>query len=169
MRQENVVNERETVGKLSSDLIVKPVEAENSYEQMTEQLSDWDKNIFECVDRCKKEYPGDFYIVVITKKEKLMQNVIRNYFLGTFSCPTPTWDQTVYAYNRSDESIDFLWTVPDKATCFVFSNYKTLVAPSEHQLLKFVLDFEDGTLLEIAKKRNGEIETPPVIVLDIPA
>lgn len=164
-----MIDARETVGKVSSDLIVKPVEAENSYEQMTEQLSDWDKNIYECVNRCKVDYPGDFYVVVITKKEKLMQNVIRNYFFGTNSCPTPTWDQTVFAYNRSDDSIDFLWTVPDKSTCFVFSNYKTLVRPEEHQLLKYVLDFEDGTLLQIARTRNGEVDTPPVIKLDIPA
>jgi len=164
-----MVDARETVGKVSSDLIVKPVEAENSYEQMTEQLSDWDKNIYECVNRCKIDYPGDFYVVVITKKEKLMQNVIRNYFFGTNSCPTPTWDQTVFAYNRSDESIDFLWTIPDKITCMTFKWYPKLVPAEEYQLLKFVLEFEDGTLLEIAKKRNGEIDTPPVIKLDIPA
>jgi hypothetical protein len=164
-----MVKERETVGKIASELMVKPVESETPFEQMSEQLSDWDKNIFECVERCKKYYAGDFYVVVITKKEKLMNNVIRNYFLGTIACPTPTWDQTVFAFNRSDESIDFLWTVPDKATCLVFSQYRTMVHPSEHQLLKFVLDFEDGTLLDIARKRNGETETPPVIVMDTEA
>lgn len=158
---------RKTVGELSSELIVKPLESETPHEQMSEQLSDWDKNIFECVERCKKEYMGDFYVVVITKKEKLMKNVIRNYFFGTQACPTPTWDQTVYAYNRKDDSIEFLWVVPDKATCFVFSRYKTLVDANEMQLLKFVLDFEDGTLLKIAQKRNGEVETPPVIKLEL--
>ena len=161
-----MIDNRETVGKISSDLISKPVEADSAYEQMTEQSSDWDKNILECVNRCKNEYEGDFFMVVITKKEKLMQNVIRNYFFGVKACPSPTWDQTVYAYNRSDDSIDFLWTVPDKVTCLLFNRYKTVIRPEEQSLLKFVLDFEDGTLLEIAKKRNGEEVTPPVILLD---
>lgn len=156
---------RETVGKLSSDLIVKPLESESSYEQMTEQLSDYDKNIFERLAIGKKKYSGDFYVVVITKKEPLMNNVIRSYFLDTRDCPTPTWDQVVYAYTKADDKLEFLWVVPDKATCEAFFLNRTMVKPEELQLLKFILDFKDGYLLKIAKKRNGEIETPPVIII----
>ena len=32
--------------------------------------------------------------------------------------------------------------------------------PEEKDLLRFVLDFADGTLFTIAKQRNGEIERP---------
>jgi hypothetical protein len=161
-----MIETRDTIGKLSSELIVKPLESESSYEQMTEQLSDYDKNIFERLILAKSKYPGDFYVVVITKKEPLMKNVIRSYFLDTRDCPTPTWDQVVYAYTKSDDKLEFLWVVPDKATCEAFYLNRTMVKPDELELLKFILDFKDGTLLRLAKKRNGEIETPPVILLD---
>ena len=160
--------ERDTVGKISSELIAKPLESETPFEQMSEQLSDWDKSIFECLEAAKKNYgTSDFYLVVITKKEKLMQNVLRNYFFATKACPSPTWDQTVYRYTHADEQLEYLWTVPDKATCFVFSRHRLLVKPEELMLLKFVIEFEDGTLLDKAKRLNGEVETPPVIKLDL--
>lgn len=158
---------RDTVGAISSELIQKPLESATPFEQMSEQLSDWDKNLFMCLETHKKELEGDFYLVVITKKEKLMQNVIRNYFFATKSCPTPTWDQTLYAYNRIDDTITFIWTIPDRATCLVMSRHRSMVQTDQMELLKFVLDFEDGTLLNLAKQLNNEIETPPVIKLDI--
>ena len=134
---------------------------------MTENLSDWDKNILECLETHKKKegYEGNFYLVVLTKKEKLMQNVLRNYFFATKSCPSPVWDQTVYQYNRANDELVFLWTIPDKATCFYFNTYKDMIKPEEMTLLKFVLDFEDGSLLRHAQKLNNETITPPVIKL----
>lgn len=159
--------ERDTVGKISSELILKPLESETPFEQMSEQLSDWDKSIFECLEAAKKKYDAsDFYLVVITKKEPLMQNVLRNYFFATQACPSPTWDQTIYKYHREGDHLEYLWTVPDKATCFVFSRYKSLVKPEEMLLLKFVMEFEDGTLLNLARRHNNETETPPVIKLE---
>lgn len=149
---------RETVGKMSSDL--KKGESDNTHsatEQMREQLSDFEENMEACVRAGKSEHPRDFYVVVITKKERLMDNVIRNYFLNRRTCPTPDWDQAVYKYWHKDEHLDFLWVVPSKDTCqFITDNALTL--PDEQKdLLKFVMDFNDGTLLNRAKILNGEI------------
>jgi len=94
---ESIMN-RETVGKISSDLLIKSVDNTHSaYEQMLESLTDFDKHMHETIDRLKKDWPSqDFYIVVITKKERLMTNVLRNYFLGRLSCPTPDYDPVGY-------------------------------------------------------------------------
>ncbi len=147
---------KETVGKISSDLIVKPLETTSPIEQMREQLSEYDKNIMECIDRNKKDLIGDFYVVVLTKRERLMQNVLRNYFYARISCPTPDWDQAVYKYNRNSDDIVFMWVIPSKQACEEMTMNKHLIDPSEYRLLEYVLAFNDGTLLRIAKQLNGE-------------
>ena len=157
---------KETIGKISSDLLIKQVDDTHSaHEQMQESLTDWDKNLFETVESCKGFYPvGDFYIVVTTKKERLMSNVLRNYFFGRFSCPTPEYDQTVYKYHRKDDQIEFLWVVPCKETCEVMKSDPLGVPQEEKELLKFVLDFEDGSLLRLSKGFNGEKQDGLIIL-----
>ena len=99
---------------------------------------------------------GDFYIACLLKKEKLLQNVLRNYFVPTLACPTPHFDQTVYKFNANKEDLQFLWVVPDQETCEVFLENKEKIVPEEQALLKYVLEYYDGTLFNMAKKLNGE-------------
>lgn len=154
---------KETVGSISSQLMQKQPETTSPIDQMREQLSDWDKNIWECIDRSKKDFIGDFYIIVITKNERLMKNVFRNFFYARLSCPTPDYDQTVYKYHRHDDEIEFLWVIPSRDASFYLKDNALYVAPQEQQLLKFVLDFADGTLFKLAKELNGEALTSPLL------
>lgn len=149
--------DRETVGKISSALAQKEVPTKDPIELEREMHKDYERNIFECVDRCKKEYAGDFFVIVTTKKERLMQNVIRNYFFGRHSCPTPQYDQTVYRYNRKDECVEFLWVVPSKDTCELLRDNALQIDKSEKELLGFVLSFYEGTLDKEAMRLNGEL------------
>ncbi len=151
--------ERDTVGKLSSELLPHQIDDKHTPEdQMRESLTDYEKNIEEAVQRGLLEFAHDFYIVVITKKERLMQNVIRNYFGIRKSCPTPEYDQAVYKYNRHSDVLEFLWVLPSKDTCMAFRACPTWAPLEEQELLKFVLDFYDGTLLTLVKKLNNEID-----------
>lgn len=150
--------ERETIGKLSSELLQQDTYAGYSAgEQMQEQLSDYERNLFDCIARGKASYPRDFYIVVITKRERLMPNVLRHYFLHRISCPTPDYDQTVYKYIHKDEKLDFLWVVPAKPVIEELSMNKFDVDASVYELLKFVLEFLDGTLDKKARLMNDEL------------
>src|SRR3990167_4938546 len=97
------------------------------------------------------------------KKEPLMPNVIRNYFYGRLSCPTPDYDQTVYFYDQESDIIEFLWVIPSKDACLYLKENALLVDPAESQLLRFVLDFADGTLFAIAKTRNRERSDSPLL------
>ncbi len=154
---------RETVGKIATDLSQKAPETRDPIEQMREQLTDYDKNIIECIESHKKQYTTDFYVIVITKKERLLQNVIRNYFTARLSCPTPEYDQVVYKYKRNEDSIDFLWVVPSKDTCQLLLANKHQVVPEEYGLLNYIIQFADGTLFALAKKLNGEkIDSPHI-------
>jgi hypothetical protein len=148
---------KDTVGEISSKLIVKEPETKSPIEQMRENLTDYDLNIHECIQRGKQDIPGDFYVIVITKKERLMQNVMRNYFGFRLSCPTPDYDQTVYKYTREGDQVEFLWVIPDKQTCILLIEHRLEVPPEEYQLLQCVLRFATGDLMKTAKLLNGEL------------
>jgi hypothetical protein len=150
--------ERDTVGKLSTELLQRDVHGDiTAGEQMQEQLSDYENNLLECINLRKDNFPGDFYIVVITKRERLMQNVLRHYFFARESCPTPHHDQILYKYHRKEERLEFLWVIPDKESCKDIKNNALDIDPSLKQLLQFVLDYSDGTLDKKAASLNGEI------------
>lgn len=146
-----------TVGAVSAELSVKDQGTHNAIEQMRENLTDYDRNIHECVSRGKKDIRGDFYIVVITKKERLMSNVLRNYFGFRRSCPTPDYDQAVYRYTCNDDKIEFLWVIPARDVCGMILAEKELVPPEEWELLNYILKFQSGELMKHAQKLNGEI------------
>ena len=154
---------RDTVGKISQELLQKEPETRDPIEIQREVHKQYEKNIIDCIDRHKGVYTGDFYLEVITKKERLMQNVLRNYFFATQECPTPTYDQTVYKYHRATDTPEFLWVVPAKDICEMLTINAIDVAKSERELLNFVLEFNDGTLLKRAKKLNGECEDSPLL------
>jgi len=158
---------RDTIGKVATDLMPHQLQDSHSaHEQMQENLTDYEKNIWQCVDSCKKDYTGDFYVVVVTKKERLLQNVIRNFFFGRQSCPSPEWDQTLYKYDRKLDVLDFMWVIPSKDTCGYLRENAINLPPEERMLLDFVLDFQDGTLLKRSKELNKESEMgSPVILL----
>jgi hypothetical protein len=147
---------KETVGKVAVDLMSKQPDTTSPVEQMQEQLSEYDQNIWECVATHKKIFDTDFYVVVITKNEKLLSNTFRCYFFGRLSCPTPDWDQTVYKYKRKDNQLVFMWVIPSKPACEHLLINKHLVVASEKKLLEFVIRFYDGTLEMFAKELNGE-------------
>jgi len=155
---------KETIGKISRDLQLKTPDSTDPIEIERELHQDYEKNVFECVNRSKKDFMGSFYVVVDTKKEPLMHNVLRKYFLGRSTCPTPNYDQTVYRYDRGLDKLDFLWVIPDRGTSFYLRDHALEVVAEEKDLLNFVLSFDDGELLRICKKLNGESIDSPLII-----
>jgi len=151
------LSKRKTAGQISQELAVKSVDDSHSaHDQMRENLIEYDKNLYECIDDGKKSYIFDFYVIIITKKERLMQNVLRQYFLSRHSCPTPEYDQTVYKYDRKKDCPEFLWVVPSKETCDYFISNALQIPEEERQLLDFILQFTNGDLDKLAKKLNNE-------------
>ena len=125
---------------------------------------DYEKNMQTCVKDSLKQFDGNFFIIVITKKERLMENVLRNYFFGRQTCPAPDYDQTIYKYHRDSGVTEFIWVIPSKDTCVLFKENAAIIAPEEIALRDFVLDFDDGTLFKKMKKLNGEKDDSPLLV-----
>ena len=147
---------RETVGAHSVRLSKKAHDAHSAIDQMREQLTDYDHNIHLCIKEHRNVFDEDFYVVVLTKKERLMKNVLRGYFTARLSCPTPDYDQAVYKYTRNGDELEFLWVIPSADTVELMTEYSTYVPPEQYALLGFVLKFVSGSLLRLAKKMNGE-------------
>lgn len=147
---------KSTIGKLSTDLLLSRPEKISIIDQQRAMQENYINELLIAVDRGQKKYIGDFFVEVQTKKEKLLENVFRNYFIDRKSCPTPNYDQAVYRYNNETQSVEFVWVIPDRDSAFHLKGNALEVAPEERDLLKFVLEFDDGTLFKICKKFNGE-------------
>lgn len=147
-----------TVGEHSRNLSQKTPDTRSPIEQMRANLTDYDKSLWECVERGKIDMSGDFYLEIITKQEPLMPNVIRNYFGFRYSCPTPNYDHAVYKYDRHDDKIEFLWVIPSRGISHLLLENRLSVPPEEYGLLEFVLRFESGDLFKLCKKLNKEEE-----------
>lgn len=149
--------DNKTVGSASLDLMQQNHTPESAIDYEREMHKDFEKEINNCISRHLTAFTGDFFVVVIRKRERLMSNVYRNYFFARKSCPTPTYDQIVYKYNRTTGVIEFLWVVPDLETATIFRNHALEVTPEEKGLLNFVLSFYDGTLDKLAQTLNNEV------------
>jgi len=162
-----VTEKKETVGSASRRLQMQSSNdtAEDLQKGMQESSGEdsYENQVRTCVERGCRTYDSDFYVVVIFKKEKLMQNVIRQYFFPRVSCPTPDWDQTVYFFNRTSCTLEFVWTVPDKNICEYMTSPGFIPGPEEFELCRMVRDFHDGTLLIKSKKLNKESHDSNII------
>lgn len=148
---------KKKVGSLSIDL--KKNEKYNTHtpiDQMREQLGDYESVLQSSVIDGKKEFYKDFYIVVRTKKERLMNNVLRNYFIRRSSCPTPEWDQVVYKYHRDSDYLEFIWVIPARDVCNFFIDNALECPDDQKELLGYIVDFKNGDLLKKSQVLNGE-------------
>lgn len=103
----------ETIGKISLDLQSKgtmdtdAIELQREIHKGSNSEKSFDEEVWAAVDRGRKDsnIDGIFYVVVLFKKERALQNIIRQYFFYRQSCPTPEFDQTVYCYRPKTDSL----------------------------------------------------------------
>lgn len=156
---------KETVGKVATDLMQKTPDSRDPIELAREMQKEYMKNLMETVNTGKGKWDTDFFVIVITKNEKLLHNVFRNYFFPRLTCPTPDYDQSVFWYKKADEELHYVWTIPSRDASFHLKDNALVVDPSEKLLLNFVLQFEDGTLYKLSKKLNKEEELITGVIL----
>lgn len=146
-----------TVGQIAFEEMQKEPDTEATItDYRNEALKHYMDNLYESVDLHKKIYNGDFYVVVTTKREALMQNVIRNYFTARESCPTPAYDQSVFLFKRTVGTLDYLWTIPNKFACLELVKRRLEIGNDEKELLEMVLRFASGDLMRLCLKLNNE-------------
>jgi hypothetical protein len=143
-----VIEERnKTVGEIARDLILK----KDTKQGIVDTQREVDKEYFQEIEKCVLAKPhcnwkDPYYIVILHKKERLLENVVRRYFFGRQTLPTPDYDQTVWRYYPSTGNLEFIWCIPDKnTTLWMWDNPESIVDDQKH-LLKFVLEFIRGSL-----------------------
>lgn len=121
-------------------------------------LSEWDKNIFELIEKTREIIKSErFYVSVTTKREYLAPHTIRNYFESKYHCPTPQFEQVVYRIKENSNDWQLMWVIPNKEACNYLIFHRHRIPLDEHALLGYVLEFFQGKLDQRAQKENGEI------------
>ena len=135
-----------TVGAEAQKLLALPDQRQPIIDTMEEMGKEYLKNLKECVERYP-EWKDPWYLCVIAKKERLMENVIRHYFYGRQTRPAPTYDLTLFVYNPGTGDLKHEWTIPDADTCaYLMLNGHRL--GQEHQALcEMVKKYSSGTLV----------------------
>jgi len=162
-----------TVGNEAYKRLINPDIKQGIIDTQREIDKNYFKEIEECIKRVKNSENfknQSFFIVVITKKERLMENVIRRYFVPRLSLPTPAYDQTVWRYNKTGD-LEFIWVVPDHNTCQEIYHNPLLVPKEEKWLKELVNMFMTGQLYHSACKQfnipiDVDTEKPCQLVLD---
>ena len=147
---------KKTVGQKAVELSNIIPDTRDPIELEREAHKAYEENVLACLKSSKNQYIGSFYIVVLIKREKKLQNVLRHLYFSRGSCPTPHPDQTVYRYDHEDDEIQFCWTLPSEDTCVLFKQNVAIIDPLEWELLENVLNYYDGSLHDLAKRLNGE-------------
>jgi hypothetical protein len=162
-KKQSPSHKRRTVGQEALDIFQKGTYEASPIALQEEMLREYYQNLVDCALNSRKIHKGRFFIVVLTKNERLLINVFRNYFFARKTCPTPDYDQSVFRYDDIAESIDYLWTIPSQDACHHLLANASDVHKSERELLEYVVKFKRGELFRLAKKLNGEKPNPEVI------
>lgn len=131
---------RKTVGEEA----VKRLNNIDTSQGIIDTQREMDKEYFSELQNCvntHKSWDTPFYIVVHCKKERLLENVVRRYFIGRQTLPTPQWDQTVWRYNPKNGDLQFLWVLPDENTAKWLAGNPYEVHQEHEELLSFVIEF----------------------------
>lgn len=163
-----MTQKREKLGKLAVEAMNKPLETTDAREQGAEMTKPYLGELYKAVQEYKAKNPDkDFFIAVLTKREKLLPNVIRNYFIARSTCPTPDYDQAVWHYKKEFDDVGFIWCIPSKPFCEYLLTDGYTLEPEYFELLQTVYDFRDGKLMEKAIEFNNENVLIGNVVLEV--
>lgn len=160
-RRENMTK---TAGACALEAIQKDehtdyIELQREMQGGTNSSKSYEEEVWEAVRRGKEDslIQGSFFVVVLYKKERLLQNIIRQYFFYRKTCPTPEYDQTVYLYHHEDDSLEFVWTIPNVASVMNLQRNKSILPEDQGWLISMSEAFQRGELDKLANKFNHQI------------
>ncbi len=154
------ISHKKKVGEFSYELQQKkdekinPIDLQRQIHKGNSNEDSFENQIRIAVERGEKELPKDFLVVVLFKKERIMKNVVRQYFFPRISCPTPEYDQIVYKYTRKNQQLEFIWVVPDKQSTIDLPLMGKELPPEQQELVQFARDFNSGALDRLCNVLN---------------
>lgn len=148
---------KETVGAASRRLLLN----QDTKQGVVDTQREADKKYFQECQKCvtrkpHSEWKDPWYMVVIHKKERLLENVVRRYFFGRKSLPFPEYDQTVWKYHPVSGDLEFVWCIPDKNTALWMKSHPQDIPEEQKHLAKFVFDFMEDKLYSFFQEKFKE-------------
>lgn len=120
----------------------------------------FESQVWQAVDRGLQDpsIKGSFFIVVLLRKETVMQNVVRLQYLYRQTCPTPGYDQTVFKYDRPGDHLEFIWSIPNNVTVEQMDRHPEQFPDDQQELVNFARSFRSGSLDKKAQQLNEKID-----------
>lgn len=160
---------RPTLGQHHKAQMQKTDVSFDDMESMERAMSDpakLEETIWNTVDLYKKAHPHkDGYIHLNIIKDRAVANYVKMLWVARTSCPDPFYNETVWKYEHADDSVSLLWSLPDPQACKDLLKYQGNAQGYEKVVVDFVVNYKNGTLLELANKENG-ITDKTVFLLD---
>lgn len=141
----------------------------NAMELMEQLVSTYPEQIWKCVDRGKMLFKAnptrDFFVSSALKQEPLTPNIWKNQFFTSLECPRPYLNFTVYKYHRKADELELIWCLPDRETLNFYYKHRHLASLQDYVLLKYCIEYKDGTLWKRMRELNGETEAKPSLII----
>ncbi|MFB5619511.1 MAG: hypothetical protein ACE5RC_00060 [Nitrosopumilus sp.] len=139
--------EIETVGAASQRLLSKADTKQGIIDTQKEMQKRFLEEISICTQRKEYEdWKDPWYVIVLSRRERTMINVIRNQFFGRKSLPRPEFDQNVFKYYPLTGNLEYIWTIPDRDTTYWLATNPETAPTEQKQLVNFCVEFINGTL-----------------------
>lgn len=152
----------ETVGEAALRLAQNPDDHQTAIDTQREMQKGYFDELVKCAKRGEELHGklSPFYVCVQTRRERLLQNVIRSQFYTRVTRPIPQYDMALYHYDPTSEALSFVWCVPDKETVDYFAGHwytdhqgspvwvdRAVPYEEERQLASFCVAFRANTLV----------------------
>lgn len=151
-----------------SDQVLKEQERYSLADIVKEMAKTFPQEMQKCIDKAKKLYHAnptrDFYILSHLKVEWFNAHLWRQQFVASLECPRPYLNFTVYKYHRKIDMVEELWSLPDRDTLNFYYNNRHLASPDEYKLVKYCIEYKDGTLYKRMQHENGENPDKPMLI-----
>jgi hypothetical protein len=139
-------SKNQTVGKIATDLLSQTSDPINIIDIQKEADKEFIKELENIITN-HKHYDDVYYIQVILKKEPLLENVIRRYFVVRKSPPLPTYDTSLFSYDNQKEQLFFHWSIPDPTSCHYILTHEQFLPSEEQDLISTVKKFSAGVMI----------------------
>lgn len=136
-----------TVGAAAIELQSKADGKQSVMDTKDAMLKSYPDALVKCAK--SKDWTEPFYVCVQSRRERLLNNVIRNQFYARKTRPIPQFDLALYHYDPSTEDLRFVWCIPDKESVInIMVNRANGTLPHDQsKLYDFCVGFINGTLV----------------------
>lgn|SRR3990167_920265 len=109
------------------------------------------------LEKCIKNYPGSFFILVRRRHEVTDRLMDRLLFKQALALPTPQPGWGCWKYDADLSKLEFLYDLPPEKACRWALKHKYTVGIQKPVVMQTILDYYDGTLHKKVNELNNQI------------